>query len=80
MNPSESPMVLVGVLGPPGMFDRLFIGCRPIPHANPSALVTFRCFPSTVRWLRLYVLVIASLQLSSSTPFDFGLFNCSWTD
>lgn len=38
----------------------------------------FRYIPSMVMWLRLFVLAIASLQLSSSKLFNVGLFNCGW--
>ena len=72
-------MALVGALSPPGEFDQLLTRCRPIPHANPSVSSAFGCIPSTVRWLRLFVLVVASLQLSPSNLFDFSLFNCGWT-
>ena len=55
------------------------MGCGPIPHANHSVSSVFGCIPLTVRWLRLYVLTIVSLQLSPSKPFNSGLFNCGWT-
>ena len=39
----------------------------------------FRYISSMVRWLRPFVLIIASLRLLPLNPFDFGLFNCDWT-
>ena len=60
-------------------FDQLLTCCGPIPHANPSVSSALGCIPSTVTWLRLYVLTIVSLQLSPLNLFDFSLFNCGGT-
>ena len=72
-------MALVGALKPPGEFKHLLTDHWPVPHANPPVSSAFGYIPSTVTWLRPFVLAIASLRLSPSNPFDFGLFNCGWT-
>ena len=78
MSSLEPSTALVGALKSPGEFERLLTDRWPVPHANPLVSSAFRYIPLMVTWLRPFVLAIASLRLSPSKPFDFGLFNCGW--
>ena len=72
MGPSVSSTVLIGALIPPGEFEHIQIDFGPVLHADPSVASAFGYISSAVRWLRLYVLAVVSLQLSPLNLFICG--------